>query len=240
MDPRRRRARTLRKLQRRLPDLRLLAEDTQVAPARAQGCPLVRAYVVTRREADRLRRGLGSLRENNRSDDQDRLARDEQAGVGDEAEAQPDRCRSGLVAGRPHDRVCAPGSRATNDLRHAPRRTRDAPPHARAVTVLVARRQEPCIRAGGAPSTASASTGRAARASSVDWFIHSCGGRPTDASSSTRPAKTRESTPGSWTSTALIGDASFTTNRSRGSRGDLDSDRPLNGSCVIIALVASA
>src|SRR6266568_3600531 len=78
MDPRRRRARAVRKLQRRLPDLRLLAEDTQVAPARAQGCALVRADVVTRREADRLRRGLGSLRENNRSDDQDRLARDEQ------------------------------------------------------------------------------------------------------------------------------------------------------------------
>jgi Tol biopolymer transport system component len=80
MGPRRRRARAVRKLQRRLPDLRLLAEDTQVAPARAQGCPLVRADVVTRREADRLRRGLGSLCENNRSDDQDRLARDETDG----------------------------------------------------------------------------------------------------------------------------------------------------------------
>src|SRR5205809_7910105 len=99
MDPRRLRARAVRKLQRRLPALRLQAEDTQVAPARAQGCALVRADMVTRREADRLRRGLGSLRENNRSDAQDRLARAEQAGVGHEAEAQPERRRSGLVAG---------------------------------------------------------------------------------------------------------------------------------------------
>ena len=85
----------------------------------------------------------------------------------------------------------------------------------------------------GAPSTASASTGRAARASSVDWFIHSCGGRPTDAGSSIRPATTWASTHGSWTSTALTGDASFTTNQSRGLRGDLEADRSHNGSSVV-------
>jgi hypothetical protein len=144
--------------------------------------------------------------------------------VGDEAEASPDRQRSGLVAGRPNDRVRATGARPASDLPRARGRKRDAPPHDGTVAVLV----RPTARASRTHSTA-ASTGSARpggreSASSADCGIHSCGGHRTDGSSSTRPATSSTPTPGSPASTARTGGASCTTRQSRGSPGDLDPD----------------